>query len=42
MLKEKKIYGTKLEKKKIIFKNGLSNVTFVYPRFFQSEFFFKI
>ena len=40
-VERKKVYGTKLEKKKIIFKNGLSNVTFVYPRFFQSEFFFK-
>ena len=36
------LYGNKLEKKKIITKKGLFNSTFIYPRFFQSEFFFKI
>ena len=36
------LYGNKLEKKKIIIKKGLFNSTFIYPRFFQSEFFFNI
>tara|TARA_B110000977_G_scaffold183464_1_gene246127 strand:+ start:769 stop:1695 length:927 start_codon:yes stop_codon:yes gene_type:complete len=36
------LYGNKLEKKKIITKKGLFNSTFIYPRFFQSEFFFNI
>ena len=40
-VERKRIYENKLEKKKIIFKNGLSNITFIYPRFYQSEFFFK-
>ena len=40
-IERKKIYENKLEKKKIIIKNGLSDITFIYPRFFQSEFFFK-
>lgn len=40
-VERKKLFGNKLEKKKIIKKKGLFNLFFIYPRFFQSEFFFK-
>ena len=40
-VERKNLYGTKIEKKKIVYKKGLLDITFIYPRFFQSEFFFK-
>jgi len=37
----KKIYNTVCELQKLIYVNGFLPITFVYPYFFQSDFFFK-
>lgn len=36
-----KIFETKIEKNSLEFKRGLINITFIFPRFFQSEYFFQ-
>ena len=40
-VKKKRIFGTVREESFTIFKKGIFPITFVYPCFFQSEFFFK-